>query len=67
MLTAQWKHLRRGRNGRYRSGRFRDSAMRHLGVNSASYFYQIIGGKVEIPDVDIEVLIELVNNVKNIR
>lgn len=67
LVTTLWKNLKTGRNARYRAGKFRDAAMRQLSIKSASYFYQIINGKVAMPDEDIKVLIQLANNYKHIR
>lgn len=67
LLTAQWKHLSRGRGAHRRSRRFKESAKKQLNIESDGYLYQIMNGKIEIPDADIGVIVELINNCKSIR
>jgi len=65
-LTAQWKNLRRGKGGRFRSKRFKDSCLLQLVVTDEQ-FYRIINGHQEISEHDERILIDLVNNIKQIH
>ncbi|MFC0182096.1 hypothetical protein SAMN04515674_101107 [Pseudarcicella hirudinis] len=67
LLTAQWKSLKKGRNARYRSGRFRDHFMKQFNISSVDYFYKIINGKIDIDPGYIKFAQDLMNNVRNIR
>ncbi len=64
MLTAQWKTLQRGRNAKFRSGRFRDSMMKHLALKESqvSTFYAIINGKKSIETGYIKYAMYLMKN-----
>lgn len=66
LLTAQWKSLRRGRNGKFRSGRFRDAAMQQLAYLSVNSFYQVINGHIQVYQGDIDVLNDLMRSCRNI-
>lgn len=66
LLRKQWKYLSRGRGARHRSRRFREAAMKHLNIKSDGYFYQIMNGKVEMFEVDVQELKRLINNYKDL-
>ncbi|WP_221432478.1 hypothetical protein [Arcicella rosea] len=64
ILTAQWKTLQRGRNAKFRSGRFRDSMMKHLSLQESQVntFYAIINGKKSIETGYIKYAMDLMKN-----
>ncbi len=69
ILTAQWKMLQRGRNAKFRSGRFRDSMMKHLALKESQVntFYAIINGKKAIETGYIKYAMDLMKNCLLIR
>ena len=40
--------------------------MKHLNIKSDGYFYQIMNGKVEMFEVDVQELKRLINNYKDL-
>lgn len=69
ILTAQWKLLKRGRNARFKAGRFRVSMMKHLALDEAQVntFYAIINGKKAIEKAYIKYAMDLMKNCLLIR
>lgn len=61
-ITKKWQNIR-GRNSRFRRNKYKTLAKEQLGIQSDSYFYDIMNARTAINEHDITVLERLLKSV----